>query len=332
MLHDFWIYRDDPAFVAQILPATRSTLDWFTARQRPDSLLGTISWWPFVDWTDAWPAGVPTQNADGGSSALTLQFIEALHNAAELETRFGEPDRAARYRKQAQEASAALMRLNWNPATGLLADTPDKNSYSQQANALAVWLDVIPAAQQRAVMQKVLTAPAATHPPDSNAGPDHPSVIYPTPPPMAPASYYFRFYLARAMEHAGLADDYLGSLDPWRKLLPLHFSTWPEVPGNTRSDSHAWTAHPIYDMLTLVAGIEPASPGFATVRIAPHLGNLPSLTATYPHPEGLIKVVYHRQSSGLDCVITLPGKLTGTFVFNGKTWPLKPGENEIRAR
>ncbi len=49
------------------------------------------------------------------------------------------------------------------------------------------------------------------------------------------------------------------SLDPWRKLLPLHFSTWPEIPGDTRSDSHAWTAHPIYDLLTLVAGIEPAT-------------------------------------------------------------------------
>ena len=44
-------------------------------------------------------------------------------------------------------------------------------------------------------------------------------------------------------------------------LLPLHFSTWPETPGDTRSDSHAWSAHPAYDLLTLVAGIEPAEPG-----------------------------------------------------------------------
>jgi hypothetical protein len=146
------------------------------------------------------------------------------------------------------------------------------------------------------------------------------------------ASYYFRYYLARALDHAGLADEYLRSLDPWRKLLPLHFSTWPEIPGNTRSDSHAWTAHPIYDLLTLVAGIEPASPGFASVRIAPHMGALPSLTATYPHPQGAIKVDYRRQGAGLDATVTLPGKLTGSFVFNGKTWPLKPGLNHIQAR
>jgi hypothetical protein len=84
-------------------------------------------------------------------------------------------------------------------------------------------------------------------------------------------------------------------------------------------------------MLTLVAGIEPASPGFASVRIAPHLGPLNSLTATYPHPEGTIKVEYRRQGAGLDATITLPGTLGGSFVFNGKSWPLKPGPNHVQA-
>jgi hypothetical protein len=153
-----------------------------------------------------------------------------------------------------------------------------------------------------------------------------------TPDGVLSASYYFRFYLSRALEHAGLGDEYLDSIDPWRKLLTLHFSTWPEVPGNTRSDSHAWSAHPIYDMLTLVAGIEPAGPGFATVRIAPHLGNLTSLKASYPHPQGMIEVEYHRQGDGLDTTITLPGTLTGSFVYEGKDWwPLKPGVNQIHA-
>jgi hypothetical protein len=129
-----------------------------------------------------------------------------------------------------------------------------------------------------------------------------------------------------------MADRYLDSIAPWRRLLPLHFSTWPEIPGDTRSDSHAWTSHPIYDLLSVVAGIEPANAGFATVRIAPHLGSLPSLTATFPHPDGDIRVLYSRSGTGLKATVTLPGKLTGEFEFNGKTWPLKPGENTIDAR
>jgi hypothetical protein len=187
--------------------------------------------------------------------------------------------------------------------------------FSQQGNILAVLYDVVPKDRQKDVLRQMLAIEPGPTPPGSTLA----------------VSYYFRFYLARALDHAGLADEYLRSLDPWRKLLPLHFSTWPEIPGNTRSDSHAWSAHPIYDLLTLVAGIEPASPGFATVRIAPHLGTLPSLTATCPHPEGLIKVEYHRQGEGLNATIALPGKLTGHFVFHGKVWALKPGINRIQA-
>jgi hypothetical protein len=126
-----------------------------------------------------------------------------------------------------------------------------------------------------------------------------------------------------------MADDYLGSLDPWRKLLPLHFSTWPEIPGDTRSDSHAWTAHPIYDLLTLVAGIEPSSPGFGTVRIAPHLGNLTTLSAVFPHPEGTIEVKYQRQGAGIAATITLPASVTGEFLFHGRSEPLSPGVSHI---
>jgi hypothetical protein len=174
---------------------------------------------------------------------------------------------------------------------------------------------VIPQARQQEVLHKVLPIEPGN-----------------TPYGVLSASWYFRFYLARALDHAGLADEYLAALDPWRKLLPLHFSTWPEMPGDTRSDSHAWTSHPIYDLLTLVAGIEPASPGFATVRIAPHLGPLPALTATYPHPLGEIKVDYRRQGNGLDATVTLPGNLTGSFLLNGKSWPLKSGVNHIQAR
>jgi hypothetical protein len=203
----------------------------------------------------------------------------------------------------------------WSGSRGLLADNPDQKNFSQQANILAVLYDVVPKDRQKEVLQKMLAIDPGT-----------------TPDGVLSASYYFRFYLARALEHAGLADEYLSSIDPWRKLLALHFSTWPETPGNTRSDSHAWSAHPIYDLLTLVAGIEPGSPGFATVHIAPHLGNLTSLKASYPHPQGTIEVEYHRQGDGLDATITLPGTLTGSFVYEGKDWwPLKPGVNQIHA-
>src|ERR1017187_6360035 len=313
MVHDYWFYRPDPELARTSLTGTRAVLNWYARYEQPDGLLKELPEWSFVDWVSS--GAIPTYSANGESCTTTLEYLGALGEAADLEKALGDPLLAAGYQARATHVRKGLSDKCWSAPRGLIADNPDLTNFNQQANILAVLYDVVPKARQQEVLRKMLTIEPGTAPDG-----------------VLSASYYFRFYLARAMEHAGLADEYLRSLDPWRKLLPLHFSTWPEVPGNSRSDSHAWSAHPIYDLLTLVAGIEPASPGFVTVRIAPHLGTLPSLTATYPHPEGDIKVEYHRAGAGLDASITLPAKLTGSFVFNGKSWPLKPGSNHIAAQ
>jgi hypothetical protein len=85
-------------------------------------------------------------------------------------------------------------------------------------------------------------------------------------------------------------------------------------------------------MLTLVAGVEPAAPGFASIRVAPHLGPLEAVTASFPHPKGAITVDYHRKGTGLDATVTLPTGLSGTFVFKGKVSTLKAGSNQIQVR
>jgi alpha-L-rhamnosidase len=284
-------------------------LSWFAKYEQPDGLLREVPWWSFVDWVST--GEIPTYDKNHESCTTTLEY---LGDAADLEENLGDRVLAVRYKERAARVRAGIFAKCWNRERGLLADNPEQKNFSQQTNILGVLFDATPKESQ----QKVLRAMAAIEP---GTAPDG----------ILSASYYFRFYLARALEHAGLANEYLNSLGPWRKLLPLNFSTWPEIPGNTRSDSHAWTAHPIYDLLTLVAGIEPGSPGFATVRIAPHLGALPSLTASYPHPLGMIQVECKKQSAGLDATITLPEKLTGNFVFNGKVTALKPGVNHVKS-
>jgi hypothetical protein len=313
MLHDYWMYRPDPAPVRSSLEGTRAVLGWFGSHEKEDGLLEKLPWWSFIDWVSS--GETPTYDSHGESCITTLEYLGALIDGADLEQNLGEPGQAGRYRERASRVRAGLYGKCWSDGRQLLADNPDQKVFSQQANILAVLYDVVPKGQEQQVLRKMLAIEPGT-----------------TPDGVLSASYYFRFYLARALEHAGMADDYLGSLDPWRKLLPMHFSTWPEIPGDTRSDSHAWTAHPIFDLLTLVAGIEPASPGFATVRIAPHLGNLQSLVASFPDPNGMITVKYQRQGEALDAIITLRGSYTGTFVYQGKSYPLHPGDNFITTK
>jgi alpha-L-rhamnosidase len=320
MLHDYWMYVDDEPLVKETLPHTRSVLDWFAAQQRPDGLLGRIRWWEFGDWTADYPSGVPPQEADGGSAFLTLQFIEGLRDAEEMELAYGSPERAHQYAARIRKATAALNTQNWDARYGLYADTPAKKSWSIEANVLAVWLDVAPGAGQRAILRRVLASK-----PDAQTIVEG-KVI----PAMSMPTYYFRFYLSRALEHAGMADLYLQQLQPWYDMLGLGLSTWAENPEPTRSDCHAWSASPNYDLLTLVAGIRPDGPGFGKVRIAPHLRGLHHLDASMPHTGGTIHTVYQREGASWTATVTLPAGLSGELVWGTHEYPLHAATQVLR--
>jgi alpha-L-rhamnosidase len=146
---------------------------------------------------------------------------------------------------------------------------------------------------------------------------------------LTPATYYFRFYLFRAMKKAGLGNQYIAQLGPWRHMLALGLTTWAEMPEPTRSDCHAWSAHPNFDLLATVAGIEPAAAGFREVAIRPQLGPLQHLKAVLPHPEGIIQVAYGRHRKGLTAEVDLPQKLSGWFYWGGKRTALHGGHQHL---
>jgi hypothetical protein len=306
MLHDLWWYRGEKEFLAEYLPIARGALGWFERHLAPSDLLGRLEWWNFVDWTSDFEDGVPPLERDGLSAALSLQFAAALAEAADLEASFGLPERAQHDRALAVRIRDGVRKACWDPARHLIADTPARQHYSQHANILGVLTDAIPAAEQESVMKAVLSDQTLTQ-----------------------CSYYFRFYLFRAMKKAGLADEYLSQLGPWRKMLDLGLTTWAETPEPTRSDCHAWSAHPNFDLLATVAGIESASPGFTKVAIEPHLGSLERLQVILPHPEGEIVVRYQRQGEGLVADVTLPAQLSGWFQWQGKKSALHGGSQHL---
>jgi len=305
-MHDLWWYHGDVDFLRGYLQGVRGALGWFEHGLTPSGLLGRLEWWNFVDWPPQFEDGVPAQESNGQSSMLSLQFAAGLRNAADLEDSYGSKEQAAHDRALASKISAAVYRSCWDPARKLLADTPAHKVFSQHANILGVLEDSIPAAEQRAVMNAVLA--------DSS---------------LIQATYYFRFYLFRAMKKVGLGDEYVAQLRPWREMLALGLTTWAENPEPTRSDCHAWSAHPNFDLLATVAGIEPAASGFREVAIEPHLGPLKQLRATLPHPAGPIVVSYQRKPLGLSADVTLPGKLSGWFYWNGKKAALHSGAQHL---
>jgi hypothetical protein len=113
-------------------------------------------------------------------------------------------------------------------------------------------------------------------------------------------------------------------------MLSRGLTTFAEQPDPTRSDCHAWSASPVYDLLATVCGVGPASPGFATVKIEPHLGKLKHAEGKVMHPKGEILVSFVREGDGLQAKISLPSGVTGIFVWNGTSTPLKSGEQTLQ--
>ncbi len=309
MVHDFFYYRDDPEFVRARLPGTRTVLDWFLRNQRPDGLLGFSAWWSHVDPA----AGGARQTEQGGSAAVTAQLIAGLREAAELETALGDQARAATYRTAAARAVRALAGL-WDDKAGLLRDHPGATEFSHDVNILALWQDVLSGPRRDRLRDRVLAL--GREPPGRRAAPGT----------IAPASLYFRYYLHRALDHVGHGEALHELLFPWRQMLGMGLSTFPEFSDPTRSDSHAWTAHPALDFLAIIAGIRPAAPGFARVRITPHLGTLTQLTAALPHPRGEIVTQYQRDGARTTATISLPARLPGSLLWKGRRHALPPGK------
>jgi len=314
MLHDNYMYRPDKDFVKSILPGTRTVLEWFASYQHADGVLGKLPWWSFMDWVETQTKrDFPSYDANNESCLTTMQYIGALEDAIDLEKNLGSPEYVSLYAPRLERAKKGVTAQCWDASKGLFADNAAKDMFSEHTNMMAVLYDVAPKKDQPALMRKVeakqLGLPQTT--------------------PLIGASFYFRYYLGRALDHAGMADDYLKTLGDWRGFLKMGFTTWPETPGDTRSDAHAWTSHPTYDLLTLVAGIGPGSPGFQTVRIAPHLGDLTQLEASYPHDKGIIHVKYSVVGGVTHAEVELPEGLTGELVWKGKTMPLKSGKGNF---
>ncbi len=314
MVHDYWMHRDDPAFVARRLAGASSALDWFERRIDPRTgLVGALPYWTFVDWPSDWPwsdatgsGGEPPGVATGGSSIVTLQLAGTLRRAAELFEAGGKPDVAKRYRQRADALCEAVRAHCWNTSRRLFADTPEQKSFSQHANIFAVLAGAVSGADARDLIQRVEADQSLTQ-----------------------ATYYFRFYLHRAMKHAGLGDHYVRMLQPWREMIKLGLTTFAERPDPTRSDCHAWSSSPNYELLATVCGIEPDSPGFKTVRVAPHFGPLNRIEGTVPHPAGELTVRLQRDGDRVRGTVTLPGATHGRFIWRGHSVPLKPGAQTI---
>jgi alpha-L-rhamnosidase len=310
MIYDYWMHRKDDEFIRQKLFAAKGVLDWYENRiDRGMGMLGPMPWWSFVDWNTRFPNGVPDGATDGNSSVVTLQYAYTLQQAAELFRYFKDSIASGHYASLAKSLASATYRQCFDSVRGVMANTPAKNSFSVHANIMAVLTGSVPEKMSVPVMEHVLQ--------DSS---------------LSGCTFYYRFYLTRALKKAGMGDLYYSLLRPWREMIARGLTTFAENPDPTRSDCHAWSASPLYDFFSTICGINPGSPGFATVEIRPALGELVNINCIMPHPNGMIRMDLTRRqgrSKSINGEVELPPGVSGKFYWHGKVKELHPGQQAI---
>ena len=128
---------------------------------------------------------------------------------------------------------------------------------------------------------------------------------------MTLASLFYKFHRARASEHIGVGDHYRDRLKPRRKMLAIGLTATPETADPLRSDTHACSAHPAHDLLTIIAGIQPGS-GFHDRTQRTESWQLEWVEASMPHPKAMISTGNHSTDFGAHASVTLPKSVSGT--------------------
>lgn len=314
MLSDFYTYRSDPEFVRNHLIGSRQVLHFFQRYQQADGSLNEVPYWNFTDWGNEdkhWKSGVPPIGKNGNSALLDLQLLMAYQVARKLESDLGSETIANSYLERASQLKKTIIQKYWDHNRELLADTPERDVFSQHANILAILTDLVSDEEAEKMAEKILS--------DKD---------------LAQASIYFRFYLNRAIVKAGLGNRYLKELGIWKKNIAMGLSTWAEISdvSGTRSDCHAWGSSPNIEFFRTLLGIDSDAPGFKKVIIRPHLGSLREIGGNMPHPMGTISAHYKLMKNSLSVDLQLPDGLAGTFVWKGQQIDLRSGANTFTVK
>lgn len=306
MVYDQMMWRNDRDFVLKQLPGVRGVLDAFRGFLNADGLLEGVDGWNFVDWSD-WPDGMPPGAAFGVSGILNWHFAYTLVHAAKMEEFAGNAHLAAHHLHTASHLVQAIHKAFFNSDRGLYADDLEHTRFSEHAQCFALLSGLMDKSLADRVSQNLFGKNGQ----------------------MSLATIYFSHYLFEVCKLTGRIDKLFDRLAVWFGHKALNLFTTVEAPEPTRSDCHAWGAHPIYHWYATILGIRPASTGFGSVEIMPQLGPLEWARGTMPTPQGDVSVDVRRKGNGLTGEVILPASLHGSLLVNGKRQNISGGKTTI---
>lgn len=306
MLHDWYRYTGRAQEIRQEALGAVSDLRWFLDRRQADGLVGPLTHWCVADWSPEWRrdfAGrVP--GVHEGPTALTNFMVAAAADClGEVLETLDEPALARWLRDAAHDIRRAVPGVFWDSARGCYRDSPLHPVASQLTNAWAILAGVPDPAAQRRLAERL----------DADGG-------------LCQAAYFGQFFLFEAWRKTARQDLIVKHLQPYRDLLALGLTTWPESPGNPRSQCHAWSNAGTWTLLRTILGFDILEPGCRRVAVHPYLEGRRQASGALATPHGAISVEFDR-TRAKPFRIRVPAGVEVDFVYGGTRTVMAGGEH-----
>lgn len=309
MLAEYYRRTGDQAVLKLYRADVDMILEYYDRHIGGMGLVEDLGYWDFVDWQKTWheSGGRPAAVSKGPSTIINLMYGSALLEGAYINEATGRGSLAGEYRERQAAVAERVQELCWDAQRGMYREGPSCQEFTQHAQSWAVLNGMLQGEEAAEVMRRTF---------------EEKDVL---------RCYFSTCYeLFRACEKAGRYDLTSRQMDWWIRLLDEHCTTCPETPSDSRSECHAWSALPMYELLAVIAGIrrEPGMPDRVEVR--PHMDYVPDLEGRMLTEYGDIVFCYAPQGEGMRYEITLPEGMAGSFLTaEGENRELKPGRNVI---
>lgn len=299
MLLEYCRQTGDVWAVRKYFPDMDQILDYYDRKVGSDGLVGRLGYWEFVDWQPAWEeyGGAPAALQQGPSTIINLMYAYALECAARLNEMAGRTGMGEEYRIRKAKILQEIQRQCWDEEQEMYREGPDYKQYTCHAQAWAVLTGLLEGEGAKKALKHAA---------------EREDVLK--------CSFSTSYEWFRACEIAGVYDYTKTDMKKWADLLELGCTCCPETPGNTRSDCHAWSALPMYEMICCMAGIRMEDGNRSRVRIEPHMDGIRELEGQAVTAKGNVEFAYQQVSDTVNgrkswnYRITLPEGLDGEFI------------------
>jgi|LSQX01.3.fsa_nt_gb hypothetical protein len=269
MLERYYHHTADIRMVRFYRPTMDAILAYFDRHLNVDGLCEGLGYWEFADWSGSWNSshGRPNAIYHGPSAIFNLMYAYSLQLAARLNRETDRAGIAGEYENRARSIINAVKKTCWVETRGMLCEAPGFMEYSQHSQLLADLTGLLVDDEAKRALQNSFAE----------------DVIE--------CSLPWRFYLFRALEHHGMYDQMRERLDEFVHLKDYNLTTLPEWSfDGPRSDCHAWSAAPLYEMTATVLGVRAEGDGWKRISICPHALGYNDFCGEVITPRGMVRV------------------------------------------